>query len=412
MLTVELALEQVLSAARPRPAVRVALEAAWGLVLSEDVASDVDSPPHDKALVDGYAVRSVETAAGECTLTVVEEVLAGSVPSVPLAFGQATRVMTGAPLPAAADAVVMWEQTEQAAGDPRQIVLRRPVQPEQNLLRRGAAFRRGNVVLPAGCILQAAQIGLLAEAGAAAPLVVPRPRVAVLTTGDELVPLEQRPGPGQIRNSNGPLLAALAQQSGGVPVDLGVARDDAAALRERIAEGLACAEVLVLSGGVSTGLADLVPAALAAQGVRQVFHQVRLKPGKPLWFGVHGEGDAARLVFGLPGNPVSSLVCWELFVRPALGVLAGRGPQGLHRVRVQLDARFAHRGPRPTYHPAQLRHEGDAAWAKPLTWQGSADQRTLAQASALLCFPPGDADYLPGTTLAALLLGSSQQAVP
>jgi molybdopterin molybdotransferase len=210
--------------------------------------------------------------------------------------------------------------------------------------------------------------------------------VAVLATGNELVPADRRPAAGQIRNSNGPMLCALVAGAGGIAVDLGIGRDDAEPLSELVARGLG-EDVLVLSGGVSAGVLDLVPRVLSELGVEEVFHKVRLKPGKPLWFGVTRRGDRRTLVFGLPGNPVSSLVCFELFVRPALGRLAGRADNALPTVEARLTQPYAQRGDRPTYFPVRLRREAAQATVELLNWHGSADLQTLAQANGLAVFP-------------------------
>ena len=190
------------------------------------------------------------------------------------------------------------------------------------------------------------------------------------------------------------MLAASVSRRGAEPVSLGIARDEREHLRELIARGLDEAEILVLSGGVSAGDLDLVPGVLAELGVEQVFHKVRLKPGKPLWYGVREGEEPPRLVFGLPGNPVSSLVCFELFVAPAIDRVAGREAGGAPvSIRAALSAPFVHKGERPTYHPAVLTLDGDAASVEPLRWKGSADLRTLCAADALIHFPPGNKEY-------------------
>ncbi|HVC99252.1 MAG TPA: gephyrin-like molybdotransferase Glp [Pirellulales bacterium] len=407
MISVAEALTLVARHSQPRPAVEMPVADALGLVLAEDVASDVDSPPHDKSIVDGYAVVAADMAGGEARLAIVEEVVAGNVPSRRVTNGTATRIMTGAPLPEGADAVVMIERSEVKASPRSHLgdaLLRADgLKPGQNILRRGASFRRGEVVVRAGATLRAIEIGLLCEVGRVAVRVVPRPTVAILSTGNELVPPCEVPGPGKIRNSNGPMLAAAVARAGGRPVDLGVGRDDRDELRRSIATGLA-ADVLVLSGGVSAGVLDLVPGVLAGLEVEQVFHKVRLKPGKPLWFGVLVSGGASKLVFGLPGNPVSSFVSFELFVRPALAQLAGRGFNGLATCHAGLTQPFIHRGERPTYHPAVLRQSAAGATVEPLAWQGSADLRGLAAANALVQFPAGDRAFVAGEAVEVLVM--------
>jgi molybdopterin molybdotransferase len=408
MLTVDEALRLVLEHAQPLPAVEVDCADALDHVLAERVVSDVDSPPHDKSIVDGYAVFSSDLAGGTAELTVIEEVVAGAVPKKSLAAGQASRIMTGAPVPAGADAVVMVERTQAIAGldgAERVRIVDASVRPGQNILPRGCSMRRGDTILEPGAWLRPIELGLLAEVGRSRVRVAPHPTVAVLSTGNELVPHDGTPSAGQIRNSNGPMLAASIRAAGAVAIELGIARDDRDELRRLVERGLA-ADVLVLSGGVSAGILDLVPEVLAELGVGQVFHKVRLKPGKPLWFGAlppQAPRQQATLVFGLPGNPVSSLVCFELFVRFAIDRLSGR--ESSSRLRTaRLGAPFAHRGDRPTYHPGQLSEDGVKPTALPLAWRGSADLRTLAEANCLICFPAGDREYATGESVTARML--------
>jgi molybdopterin molybdotransferase len=245
----------------------------------------------------------------------------------------------------------------------------------------------------------------LAEVGRAKVRAIPRPQVAIIATGDELVDASETPAPGQIRNSNGPLLAGLTAQAGAAVSMAGIARDNAASLRERISSALD-SDLVVLSGGVSAGVLDLVPQVLAELGVQQVFHKVNLKPGKPLWFGVRPNegGRPPTLVFGLPGNPVSSLVCFELFVRPAIQKLSGREPAGLTRQPAILTQEHRQRGDRPTYWPAVVSAAGGQTRVTPLPWKGSGDLRTLTDANALVCFPPGERRFEAGEVLDVLQL--------
>jgi molybdopterin molybdotransferase len=394
MLEVADALELVLAEAKPLPPQLVTAGTAHGHVLAEAVVSDIDSPPHDKSIVDGYAVLADDTASAGALLVVLEEVTAGAVPTKRLQPGTATRIMTGAPLPDGADAVVMVEQTK-LAGD-RVEILQRAVKRGQNIMRRASSLARGQKVLEPGKIVRAIELGLLAEVGRAEVTVVPRPRVAIIATGNELVPPDQVPGPGQIRNSNELLLKGLVQQAGGAPVALGIARDEAEHLRRVIEQGLAH-DVVVLSGGVSAGVLDLVPAQLERLGVRQIFHKVNLKPGKPLWFGVKATSEGRQtLVFGLPGNPVSSLVCFELFVRPAIERMRGLAGVGLPRRSGTLTCDHQQRGERPTYWPAKLEN----GQVTPLAWQGSGDLRTLSDANCLAVFPSGERRYVVGESIA------------
>ena len=271
-------------------------------------------------------------------------------------------------------------------------------------MRRGVSMQRGQVVLVAGRRLRGIELGVLAEVGRAQvsrSWAAPAWRSWPLATS--WWPRLQKPRAGQIRNSNGPLLAASATAAGATAVDLGIALDTAESLREAIARGLQ-SDVLIISGGVSAGVLDLVPSALADLGVRQVFHKVSLKPGKPLWFGVLPSPSGDKLMFGLPGNPVSSLVCFELFVRPAIGRLAGRWNASLERISVELAVAHVHRGERPTYHPARMEVIDGRHQIRPLRWQGSGDLRTLVEANALACFPAGDREYSAGDSIMALRL--------
>jgi len=398
LLPVATALAIVREHARPLPPRRVGLLDALGLPLAEDVAADADSPPFDKALMDGYAVRAAD---GPGERGVIEDVPAGTVPTRTVGPGEATRIMTGAMLPAGADAVVPFEKTE---GDGPRVRLLNPPRPGDNLLPRGREMRAGEVLFHAGRRLRPQDLGLLATVGHAEPLVVPRPVVHVVSTGDEVVPWDATPGPGQIRNSNGPMLVAQVRRAGGVGHFVGLAPDDPAGLERDVRRGLE-ADVLVLSGGVSAGKRDLVPEVLERLGVRAMFHKVALKPGKPLLFGDLARDGTPTLVFGLPGNPVSSFVCFELFVRPALAALAGRdeGP----RVRLlPLAEGVNHRSDRPTYHPAVL--DGPAVRLVP--WFGSADLRGLGAADALAVLPAGDHRLEAGSPVEVLPLEEDASA--
>jgi molybdopterin molybdotransferase len=394
MITVAEAHEIVAKWARSLSSRTTPLGDLLGLRLAEDVASRVDSPPFDKSQVDGFAIATGDDAA---ELRIIEMVTAGHVPQLEVTPGTAIRVMTGAPLPRGADAVVKWEDCEEI--DDATIVNPRVLaKPGSCVLRKGTAFHDGEIVLQAGKILSPLDVALLAEIGQAEVAVTPRPRVGVLPTGDELVAAHEECGPGQIRNSNGPMLIAALQAAGATAVDLGVARDTPEDLREKIARGLEC-DVLLISGGVSAGVKDLVPGVLTELGVQAHFHKVRMKPGKPLWFGTREVDGRRTLVFGLPGNPVSTYVSFKLFVDPAIRSLAGEDYdadsfRGAH----PISAPFSHRGGRPTYHPSQLvAPEGDhSCTLQLLDWKGSADLATLARADYLAVLPAGDYELAAG----------------
>ena len=415
MISIDEAFEYVLRHAAPKASQRVPLGDALDWVLAEDIFSDLDVPPQDLSLVDGYAVRSTDfslrslsdpEAGAAVELAVLEEVTAGNVPTCEVATGKTVRVMTGVGVPEGADAVVMIEESvwQQEAGLDLGVAsfTSREVVAGQNIMPCGRSLRRGQLVLPSGTRIRPAEIGLLAQAGRTGVRVVTRPRVAVLPTGDELVDAGFFPGPGKIRNSNGPMLIAAARQLGVEVVDLGIGRDDREQLLNAVERGLQ-ADVLMISGGVSAGVLDLVPEVLEQLGVRPIFHKVRLKPGKPLWFGVADNSnsgtnsDTATLVFGLPGNPVSSFVCFQLFVRIAIKRMSGQiDIPSLTTAFAPLARGFDVRADRTTYHPAHLQWSETGATIDPVSWHGSGDLRALATANALAVFPEGQEHYEPG----------------
>jgi molybdopterin molybdotransferase len=442
MLSIAEALDCVRRHVSPLPCSRLRLSALLGLRLAEDITSRVDSPPFDKSVVDGFAIA---TSYGSPTLRVIELVTAGSVPTRSIEPGTTIRVMTGAPIPAGADAVVKWEDCDELGDD----AIRTPAalaRPGSCVLQRGASFHAGQVVLAKGKKLGAIDIALLAEIGQAEVAAYPRLRVGVLATGDELVEAHEAVGPGQIRNSNGPMLLAGLAAAGATGVDLGVARDDPADLREKIARGIAECDVLLVSGGVSAGVKDLAPGIFVELGVEELFHQVRVKPGKPLWFGVSSppsatgvppvSGGAAvasrmgaggvvpmsaestggtpvapdstpKLVFGLPGNPVSTFVSFKLFVEPALAALAGAEFAAPATRRAVLASTFKHRGNRPTYQPCRVVGEEaktGRSIVEALDWKGSADLVTLTRSDCLAALPEGDYELVAGDVVDVLPL--------
>lgn len=404
MLSVSDAVAAVLRVARPFEPQPMTLMESLGLVLAGDIHSDIDLPPFDKSLVDGFAIR---LACWRASVPVVETISAGQVPTQQLADEPATsHIMTGAPLPVGADAVVPIELTSEQVGADGQRHISIPShvtswKPGTNIVRQGAALKRGELVIAAGTELRPQELGALAELGHAKVLARRRPRVAVLATGDELVPVDQTPGPGQIRNSNETMLCAQIRRAGGEPVPLGIARDERPHLAERIATGL-CSDVLVLSGGVSMGERDLVPSELSAAGVLQIFHKVNVKPGKPVWFGLHETADTRCLVFGLPGNPVSGMVCFELFVRPALRCLMGFVPTEPIALKARLMQAYTTKGDRPTYHPAWLEWFPDGPAVTVVPWIGSSDLRATVAANTMAVFPQGNREYCVGDVVEVL----------
>ncbi len=401
MMEVSEAIAAVLRETSPFEPQAISLLDSLGLVLAVDVLADADSPPFDKSLVDGFAVRLADCVT---PLPVIETVSAGQMPSRSLDHSAAIQIMTGAPLPIGAEAVVPVELTASQIDATGRTLVSMPGKVAAwrygtNILRQGASTKRGDLVVAAGSELRPQELGALAEFGCWRVLARRRPRVAVLATGDELVPIEQTPGPGQIRNSNETMLVAQIHRASAEPVLLGIARDERAHLRERIERGLQ-ADVLVLSGGVSMGEKDLVPSELAAAGVRQVFHKANVKPGKPIWFGVlEREPNSRTLVFGLPGNPVSSMVCFELFVRPALRRMMGVSAARPVVVTARLTAPHTTKGDRPTYQPARLEWRADGPTVTAVPWVGSSDLRATVAANSMALFPMGDQTYEAGSTI-------------
>jgi molybdopterin molybdotransferase len=321
------------------------------------------------------------------------------VPTVSLQSGECARIFTGAPLPAGADAVVMQEDT-QPLDDGRVQITDAAVTPGQWVFPRGAEMRAGDVVLPAGTVVNPAVLGVLASLGQTRARLFDEPRVSILATGNELVEAGTNLQPGQIHNSNGPMLTALATQAGCRVQNLGIAPDTADDLRTLIEEEFDFADVVLIAGGVSVGKFDLVPGLLDELGVTLHFRQVRMKPGKPLLFGTKDQ----TLVFGLPGNPVSVFVCFELFVRPALRVLAGHADPGPRLATLPLADALTETNDRPTYHPAKLVVGATGFTVRPLPWQGAPDLRGLQPADALLVLPPGEVRLQPGQPAQVVLL--------
>jgi molybdopterin molybdotransferase len=385
VIPVERALEIVLSRVAPLPAEEIDFTEAPGRILREDATADSDLPPFRRSAVDGFAVRASDTAKVPAELKLVGTVPAGTYPDFTVGPGEAASIMTGAPVPEGADAVQMVEMSRES-GD--RVVLTESVTEGQNVAPRGAEVLRGEVVLKHGTRLDPAAVAVAATIGKTRLRVGRRPTVSVAATGDELVHPSQTPGPGQIRNSNGYSLLAQCRAVGIDATFLGVAEDSEESLRAFIRRGLE-SDVLLLSGGVSMGRFDLVEKVLAELGIEILVDAVALKPGKPLVFGV-GEG---KLVFGLPGNPVSTMVTFELFVRTALARLEGELDPVRETLRARLLDSLANRGPRRAYLPGWLRTDKGDLVAQPIPTKGSADIVAFSKANALLIVPE-DVDRL------------------
>src|SRR6266478_67180 len=356
----------------------VPLPEALGRVLAHDIVSDRDYPPFDRSIRDGYAVRAADTHPG-AQLRFTGELKAGDTPSISVSADSCIQIMTGAPLPADADAVVMIEHTSRE-GD--LITLDRGVKNGQHVVRRGSEQAAGGIVLAAGARIGFAEIAAAAQVGAAHPVVTRKPRVAVLSTGDEVVDFASVPGPFQIRNSNSVSLAAQISLLGAEAVILGNAKDSLDELRTKISAGLE-ADALILSGGVSMGKYDLVEPVLREFGAEIIFDAVAIRPGKPVVFAI----CKGKAVFGLPGNPVSTMVTFELFVHPAVDILAGAEPRPLPFVQARLTAPLTERPGLTHFLPAQISWRGETAQVSPVVWQGSGDVVAMAHANCLMVVP-------------------------
>jgi molybdopterin molybdotransferase len=394
MLSVEEALEQILSRVRPLATERVDVLAALGRVLAEPVRSTRLIPPWPNSSMDGYAVRSADARAG-ATLAVVGRVAAGALPDRTVGAGEAMRIFTGAPLPGGADAVVPQEDVE---AETARVTLRGTSERGAYVRPAGEDVRVGDLVLEPGTLLGAAEIGLLATLGHSQVQVSRRPRVAVLSTGSELADLGTEPGPAQIPNANTYSLMAQVMEVGGIAVNLGVAPDRLEAIGERIRRGRE-ADVLVSSAGVSVGDLDLVREALVDAGAELHLWKVNMRPGKPITFG----SLAGRPVFGLPGNPVSAMVTFELFVRPALFAMQGRrGPSRL-RLRVEAAETITNRGSRRGYLRISMDEREGRLLARLTGEQGSGILRSMVAADGLAVVPP-DTKIESGELMEVILL--------
>ena len=406
MIPLEDARRYVLERCPLLPATAVPLAGALGTVVVEPVVAAEDVPPFANTAVDGYAVQAADTAGAPVELRSIGVLPAGAAATEPVRAGEALRIMTGAPVPAGADAVVMVEDTEAVATDEGDRVrILRPAMPGDAVRPAGSDVPAGTVVLPAGTEIEPAHLGVLASIGALTVTVRPRPRVGVLSTGDELVEGDGPLAPGQIRESNRPLLLALVERAGCVPVDLGLVRDDEAAITAAISGAVAGCDAVVTSGGVSMGDFDLIKVVLDRIADMR-WMQVAIKPAKPFAFGIVARGDAPVPVFGLPGNPVSSLVSFEVLARPALRQMAGHAELDHPRVRALADEDFPRRADGRLHLVRTYGHFGpDGRWHVRATGaQGSHQLAATAGANGLAYLPDGTGAAT-GDELDVLLIG-------
>ncbi|HMF77692.1 MAG TPA: gephyrin-like molybdotransferase Glp [Bryobacteraceae bacterium] len=368
----QLVIETVRPLVQARRVESIPLEQAHGRILAEAVLADRDYPALERSLRDGFAVRSQDVPG---TLRIRGEVRAGDEAQAPLASLEAWEIMTGAPVPAGADAVVMVENVVRVGAD--QVKIEQRAEAGQFINRRGSEAQHGVTLIPQHTRLDASHIATLAMTGHIAVEVLTRPSVAILATGDEIVMLEQQPAPHQIRNSNSYMLAALVRATGCLPEILPVARDTKQALLPLLERGLQH-DCLLVSGGVSAGKYDLVKPALRELGVDFRFERVRVQPGQPTAFGIRN----GKPVFGLPGNPGSTLITYQLFARAALELLAGAEEPILPLLSARFEAPFRHKLGLTRFLPARL--SADGLQLRHIPWQGSSDIPALAKANVFL----------------------------
>lgn len=396
MISFEEALALTLEAVPPPRKTRTSLHGALGMVLAAPIRADMDLPPFDKSCMDGYALSSSDAGRVPVTLRVAGTQGAGAPAPFRVLSGQALRIMTGAPLPPGADAVQMVEKTRSPTPD--QVLILDTVQPGQNVAARGSEVVASQTVLGAGTRLEGRHIAVLAAFGRTRVPVFAPPAVRVMATGDELVSPGLKPGPGQIRNSNAAMLAAQCRRMG-VPAGVGpIVRDDPLAVSRALHHRKA--DVLLLSGGVSAGEYDYVHRCLAEAGFAIRFHKVALKPGKPVLVAVR----SGQMLFGLPGNPVSACVTFELLVRPALMKWMGKGSRGLPRVDAVLESEIRQKPGRLWFKPARTRMREGELSSRPLQTRGSADIVGFAAADSLIRVEADKTRLRPGQRVEVVLL--------
>lgn len=370
-----------------------------GRVLAENICADRDFPPFSRSTRDGFAVRFKDVSSVPTELEVIGEVRAGGSAVRPLRSGEAIEIMTGAPLPSEADAVVMVEHAERR-GD--HVIVTRPIEAGQNYVPRASEARRGDILLSAGHYIDHTAIAIAGSVGCTELKVYRRPHVAILSTGDEIVDISVTPKPNQIRNSNSWSLATQVLEAGGIPQILPIAPDEPQRLRELIAQGLQ-ADLLLVSGGVSMGKYDLVEQAFQQFGAEFFFTGAQIQPGRPIVFGRAKTEQRSVYFFGLPGNPVSTIVTFLIFAQPMILALGGARIEGLRFVRARLRSSIRTRTGLTRFLPAVLSGEYQNSHVEPIQWQGSGDISALARANCYLVIPP-DRELLLPEDLVDLLL--------
>jgi len=418
VITVEQALDKILGYAAVLEEEESPVLDSLGQVLAENICSDIDVPPLDNSAMDGYAVRSEDTRGASKQsprlLRVIDTVPAGSIARREVEAGTAIRIMTGAPVPRGADSVVMFEDTDETErqGCPEEIGILRKVEAGLNIRRAGEDIARGSTVLRRGTVLRPSEAGVLASLGRAAVRVIRRPVVAILATGDELVDLGKPLPAGKIYNSNTYSLAALVRHYGGVPRILGIARDSESSVVAGLHRGLD-ADMLITTGGVSAGDYDVVKDVLAKQG-EIAFWTVKMKPGKPLAFGIikgkTGAGEAKSIPhLGLPGNPVSSMITFELFGRPAMLKMMGKKNLAKPVIEAVAESSVMNRDRRRIFTRAVVEKREGQYFARLTGPQGSGILTSMASANGLMIIPEDRSVVSPGDVVEVMMLDWSEE---
>ena len=399
-------IEQHAANLRPHGRELLDLLGANGRALAEPITADRDFPPFRRATRDGYAVRASDHSAVPATLEVVAEAKAGGAVVPPIVSGQAVSIMTGAPVPDGADAIVMVEFTSRAGN---RVEVQRTINPGDNVVPVGAEGKKGDVMLAPGMRLDYAAIAVAAAVGRSRVVVYSRPRIAVLSTGDEVVDIDVPPRPNQIRNSNSYSLAIQITQAGGEPVLLPIAPDEPNRLRQLLREGLE-GDLLLIAGGVSMGKYDLVEQALSDLNAEFLFTGAQIQPGKPVVFGAvpsaagaHEASVSQKYFLGLPGNPISTMVCFELFARPLVEALAGIHPRKLSFVYAKLKTDIKTKPGLKRFLPANLSGEFENSQVELVHWQGSGDLGAVARSNCYIVIAP-DRERIPSGEFVPVLL--------
>ena len=380
---------------------KVDLPYALGRVLAQDVVADTDLPPFDRSQMDGYAVRAADTTSAPVSLRIVGESAAGKGWHQQMNSGEAVRIMTGAPVPEGADSVQQVELTHELK-DGRVVELLAAVEPGRSIVKQGDEIKAGEIVLRGGVTINAAMMAVLAAFGYAQVEVAKRPRVAVAATGSELVTVDEQPGQDQIRDSNNYSISAYAELTGAVVQRLPLIRDETSLLKRQIADAADSFDVVVTSGGVSMGVYDVTKNALKELGAEIFFERVALRPGKPIVF---ARLPGGALFFGLPGNPVSVSVTFNLFTRTAILAMQGANEPVLKQETVMLARAVKGTMDRESYLPAQLMTNDDGELvAFPLKWGGSSDFVSFALTTALVIIPAGVKSVEAGSLVKAIPL--------